>query len=579
MKIFLVLALFCPIFCLASFKNISVQPILKSLPDYTTGSSMMFARGYDSFKDDSSGLCVDFSQTQYDSSRTADSIQESVFKLELVESRYDLAKKIGVSAAASLKSGFSKASASVNYLNEQSLSTYSIYVLISAEVLTPIERIVGEDLKPGFIDFARSNPMAFRQKCGNEYVAAIQRGGVLYALLKLDTVDGSSYTQIKTSLRARVGTFKTAVDLERSISEATSNKSLQIFVHQIGGEAKSYPTNVADLLERVKDFSIEVAKKPTPLRSITVPYSQLKSYPIEATEFDTSVQESVLEYLNQLKFRLIEHRDNVNYILNNKSQFVEPNIQELQQRLDYVNSKLNEINLQTKQCLVNFANCKFPDDFKYIEYILPLRLENVTVDNQCKLRVNPVCGYIYKNAKGPECGVSAYKLAANSKCGVKSFKLKASAACEVALYKESAQAPCDVLRFNERKDAAICGSYEVGACALKVPPFLESLFATKNFRQGNNCRSIPNSCRHPSFGVEAYKTCRDKSFGVESYKECRAEEHGVEAYNECRDPEFGVEEYASCEHPSHEVIGLKQCKLQEYLDQESATIKYRTCQE
>lgn len=61
--------------------------------DYNTGSSMMFGRGYDSLSDDSTGKCVVLNRTEYDTSRTQDSIQESIFKFELIESRYDLAKK------------------------------------------------------------------------------------------------------------------------------------------------------------------------------------------------------------------------------------------------------------------------------------------------------------------------------------------------------------------------------------------------------------------------------------------------------------------------------------------------------
>ena len=546
--------------------------------DWNTGSSMMFGRGYDSFTDDSAGKCVILKTTQYDSSRATDSIQESVFKLELIESRYDLAKKIGVSAAASLKSGFNKGSASVSYLNEQSLNNYSIYILVSAEVLTPVERTMDEDLDRDFVDLARSQPKAFRQKCGNEYVAAIQRGGMLYALLKLDTVDSYSYTQIKSSLRAKVGTFKAAVDLERSIAEATSNKSLQIFVHQIGGEAKAYPTNVADLIERVKEFSLEVTRKPTPLRAITASYNQLKSYPIEGTEFDTAVQEGVFEYLNQLKFKLTDHRDNVNYILSNKSQFLSPQMNELQGRLDYVNKKLNEINTLTKTCLNNFEKCMYPENFNYIEYTLPERLEKAFADNQCKVRTNIACGAIYKVVRGPECGVGSYKLAAHPKCGVKAFNLGRSSACEVASYNTGSGPACGVARYNQRKSGEVCGWDDGGECTRRLPISVAGVFPVTP-RKGGSCFRIPRTCRHPSFGVEAYNSCSDSSFGVQAYQECRAPAHGVEAYNSCRDSEFGIEEYATCEHPTHEVVAIKQCKLLEFFDQESGVVKYKECKE
>ncbi|NUN04545.1 MAG: hypothetical protein HUU57_02175 [Bdellovibrio sp.] len=574
---------------LASTVSVEVfnKPSLSHIPqlttkstsvDYNTGSSMMFGRGYDSLSDDSAGKCVVLNRTEYDTSRTPDSVQESVFKFELIESRYDLAKKIGVSAAASLKSGFNKGSASVSYLNEQSLNSYSIYILVSAEVLTPIEHAMDEDLDLHFVDLARSHPKAFRQKCGNEYVAAIQRGGMLYALLKLDTVDSYSYTQIKSSLRAKVGTFKAAVDLERSIAEATSNKSLQIFVHQVGGEAKTYPTSVAELIGRVKDFSLEVTKRPTPLRAITTAYSHLKSYPIEATEFDTAVQEGVFEYLNQLKFKLTDHRDNVNYILNNKSQFIAPNLKELQGRIDYVNQKLNEINTLTRTCLNNFEKCLYPENFKYQEYNLPERLEKAFADNQCKIRTHLSCGAIYKVARGPECGVGAYKLAAHPKCGAKTFNLSRSAACPVAAYNTGRGPACGVARYNQRKNGEVCGTDDRGDCMRSLPIKVAGVFPVIP-KRGSACFSTPRTCRHPSFGVEAYNSCSDASFGVQAFQECRDPSHGVESFNSCRDPEFGVEEYATCEHPTHEVVAIKQCKLLEFFDLESGVVKYKECKD
>lgn len=554
----------------------SLQPSLYSYAPFTTGSSLMFGRGYDSFKDDTSGKCVIVKDSKYDPSRAADSIQESVFKFELIESRHDLAKKIGVTAAASLKSGFSKGSASVSYLNEQSVNSYSLYVLVSAEVLTPIERTIDEDLDPDYIDLATSNINAFRQKCGNEYVAAIQRGGLMYALLKLETADTHSYTQIKSSLRAKVGTFKAAVDLERSITEATSNKSLQIFVHQIGGEAKSYPTNIADLMERVKDFSIEVTRKPTPLRAITVPYEQLKSYPISATPWDTSVQEKVFEQLNQLKFRLTDHRDNINYILSNKSQFNSPNLPQLQASLNEIHRKMNDINEQTRKCLTNFQNCKYPENFDYIQIDLPERLEKANADNQCKVRINMACGAIYKVAQGPECGPRQFKLAEHPLCGVKTWKLASTDKCNPVTYKIGQGSVCGPTVYRMGTSKQYCGSEDAGSCLRRV--VVPGLKPSPNGPSGG-CISVAKSCRHPAFGVESVPSCRHPSFGAETFEQCRHESHGAETYNSCRLEAFGYEAYPACEHPTHDVIAVKQCKLLEYFDQESGIVKYKSCNE
>ncbi len=251
---------------------------------------MIFGTGYDSFKDESSGSCVDITKLQYDGDKLENTIQESIFKIDLIESSHELAKKLKITTSASLKVGFGRGSAAASYVDEQQLNQYSLYILVSAEVLTPSERSVGELLNADYIDLAKSNPDAFRLKCGNEYVAAVQRGGSFYGLLKLETADSTTYNQIKLDLRAKVGTFKTASELEKSVAEATRNKNLQIIIHHVGGKDNDYPINVEQLLRRITQFPSEITKNKIPLKVVTVPYTQLKNYPLQATAFDTSVR-------------------------------------------------------------------------------------------------------------------------------------------------------------------------------------------------------------------------------------------------------------------------------------------------
>lgn len=541
--------------------------------DYYTGTSMMFGHGYDSFKDDSSGKCVIVPATEYDETRTSNTIQESTFKLELIESKYDLAKRLGITATASLKSGFSKGSATVNYLNEQSLNQYSIYILVSAEILTPLERAKDEQFDSDYIDLARSNPKAFRTKCGNEYVAAIQRGGVFYGLLKLNTEDAASYTRTKASLRAKVGTFKAAVDLEQSISEATSHKSLQIFAFQIGGESLPYPTNVTELINRVKNFPAEVANRPVPIRSITAPYAQLKTFPIEASVFDTATQESVLDYLSQLRFKVTDHRNNVEFILNNKSQFQSFSQEELNKRIDYANEKINKINFLTKNCLNNFDKCQYPDDFQYQDILLPERLVKSIADQQCKLRTREECGYIYKVIADNACDVLNYNLGKGKVCGTQESAIPVT--CSKPIYKESSGAACGVKLYNQ-KTSLECGSEPRGECTRSMPIQILSFLGINDNEphRGSSCFDAPKTCRLEKFGVESYHTCRDQSFGIEVPSACS---QPTLEYKECRDPQFGVESYMACASPKHPIEGTRQCYLLETVDSETGILKYEAC--
>lgn len=549
--------------------------------DFNTGRGMDFGRGYDSFTDESSGACINYTGLAYDEDRTETSIQENIFKFELVESKYDLAKKLGVTASASLKSGFSRGSVSASYVEEQKLSQYSVYILVSAEVLTPPQRVVNETLDPYFVDLAATNPNVFREKCGNEFVATIHRGGLFYGLLRLDTEDSSSYNEIKASLRAKVGIFKGAADLERRILEVTQKKSFHIFVHQIGGESKANPTSIEELVERVQSFPIEVSQRRSPLRVVTVPYTQLRNYPIGPRPLDTAFQESVIDDLSRLRFRLTDEKNNIEYILNNPSQFATFEGSELNRRTDYLNAKLNLLHTATKRCFQNFENCAFPDSLGLEEFKLPQRLVKSKADLQCKPRVRSECGFIYKNTASPACKPKTFKVGSGEVCGVESYNVRSSNNCEPALYKTSSGAVCDVNLYKQGKSAVHCGSDLSGECTRFKPvdeAFADLKLGGMNLpRRGPSCRSEAKTCRNPAFGVESYKSCQHPSFGVETYKACEHSSHGIATFKQCRDVRFGVEEYQSCEDISHGVAGVKQCLLMETVDNETGGLKYEAC--
>lgn len=533
--------------------------------DVNTGRGLRLGLGYDSFKDDSTGICVKFPSGVYDENRLEDTNFENTFKLELIESKYDLAKKMGITASASIKSGWGKGSATASYLDEQKINKYSIYILVSNEVLIPSQTIQDELLDEDYKDLAISHPEAFRQKCGNEFVASIQRGGVLYGLLRLDTEDSNSFNQIKTSLRAKVGTFKAAVDFERSILEITQKKNFQIFFHQIGGQTRQNPTSIEELLERARQFPIEVSKRPIPIKAVTAPYYQLKNFPIGPTPFETSVQESVIEDLSRTRFKLTDEKNNIEYILENSKQFAQFNANDLLDRVEYLNQKINGVNVATKKCFANYDRCHFPEDLRLVAFELPQRMSIGSADFQCKIRTHEECGYVYKTLRSPACGVEAYNEQRDAICGVEEFNTAETEICGVETYKQSIGAVCGVERYKEGKGGP-CG-YEDMCWALRKSP-----------GGGDGCRSLPKTCRDPKFGIESYASCRHESFGVEKYKACSDPSHGPKTFKMCRSPKFGVASYKECEHISHGVVAVKQCKLFESVEQNTGILKYSRCE-
>lgn len=127
----------------------------------------------------------------------------------------------------------------------------------------------------------------------------------------------------------------------------------------------------------------------------------------------------------------------------------------------------------------------------------------LTLSSNTFARRVPECGVeSYNSRRDPICGVELYFETRSTYCAPELFNMGTSSACGVTIERKREIIPCE----SDRPKFDCYRTYE---------------------------RQIPNTCRHPSFGVEVYSSCRAPQHGVEQYLSCTNVSFGVASYKDC----------------------------------------------
>lgn len=120
-----------------------------------------------------------------------------------------------------------------------------------------------------------TDPVAFREQCGDYYVRGIIAGFKFYGVLKIDksAFDSfvSAHVNSDTSVEAMLATEKTTTDVKATLTTAFSRDSLTITEKaKGGGDTTLQATNLEELASDYRTFPKE--GKPAPIKVILAPY-------------------------------------------------------------------------------------------------------------------------------------------------------------------------------------------------------------------------------------------------------------------------------------------------------------------
>jgi hypothetical protein len=530
-----------------------------------------YGRGYNSLSGQKSGYCVLNKEP-----RTLipnNNGQKVYFEMSKISSSSELIKKLSLEASANIKFGIGDIGGKASFANESKINSYSIYLLIKIEVRNVAQSFENDiDLKPQAYQLLEKYPEVFFKRCGDEFVESITTGAEFYALLEIETKSQEDQKSVNAALK---GTFSVVFTADHQFSynllKILKDFSTKLRIYQAGGvngdkfkthridgtviEEIRLPQDPDELIAYAAGFSSKVTvENSQPIFATTTRYDQLLNIPPEKSFYEVNTKQDVLNYLAKIADRLKGDLVNLEYIVQNSTQFIAVDLDYLSQTRTGLSVELNKVIEYASKCIRDFK-CEYPTDLLNFSLNVP---ERKIGPQECETRKSKICGVQkYNTGRDLICGVEEYFSGEDASCGVELFVSARSERCNPEAYKTGSGAVCGVDHFNSKSDASICGMEEFRSCQ------------DGPLGIGHRChnRKRPKTCEHPTFGVASYKICSHPEFGISRYETCVHPGHGIEKYKSCPNAKFGIKTYKLCENQLFGVAEFNSCLLEKGKDQ------------
>lgn len=498
-----------------------------------------------------------------------DGIRSITYGISIIEDRRDFETSISFAGSAAFQGNSARAS----FSNSVKINEYSAQALVKVRVVTPPQVLANFALSRDAIGLIETdgNTDRFRRVCGNSFVVSIIRGGELNGFISIETRTRLEKQKIEAQVSGSYSGFSGDASTTSSFETLLDNRqtSAKYFVAGTSGQV-ALPENLQGLSAYTSKFPGEVFKNSTPYEFTVRSYERVLNFP-DVTLKIASDRSEILESLGSQRIRARSLLDNVDYIISNSEQFVEPDLAQLATDRQDLAKHLNAIVGLAQECLRSVDSCIF-----YETAIIRPRFPD-RKNTECRVARSELCGVeLYRTERSDACGDEQYNMGSGSICGVKAYKVARNPACNTELFAEKETASCGLGPNNDTNHIAI----------RDVPIDWPSQPAPGVSWDDHKWRLVYDACEKEGYGLHSgvpfwtvsnrigsatcdrYRSCRHESHGVaiiegvEQYRSCEHPSNG-KIYGECRNELFGVETYKSCRHASHTPELFKSCLILE----------------
>lgn len=481
-------------------------------------------------------------------------VKNTVFTLTLIKNKEELYEKVSSSSSAKGSYGVFNGGAKASFVREISWNYNSNYILVKATRTTYRESLANDKmlLTNESRNLLLDSRFKFLEACGSSFAQRIDFGGEIYGIIEIKSSTYDEKKKIEMSLEASgkflLGKASGKADYLQTIHKITSEYNTKVEFRHIGGRQIEVPTDVEALLTLSTKIEEIADSSPVPISIETRDYTTLANFEHDDINYETRIRQDNIDYAT---IKLQDARTlyaNILTVLEFPDKFKKFDQELLYKKLNYLDAKIIELKefINKSYSFLNEVDVtKLSLDLsltlpkkKTIKKDIFSKREDVKIPITCEVKRSPICGVEkYKAMKSSACSVAGVNTGTGPACGT-IYTTKASEFCGVQFYKLKADSICGVASYAQ------CHS---SSC-------------------GKNWDGSRKRCRHPSCGVEAYKSCRDKSFGVESYNTCSHPQHGIQGFLTCQHKDFGYN-FETCEHLSHGPDVYKACEVAKIGDQ------------
>lgn len=319
---------------------------------------MAFGVGFDSISGDVKGDCVLRTEPELP---TVGQGQEVSFFLELITDSAQLAKRLEVSASASLKLGVGGGSAKAKFVSEQKINSYSCFLLVRVVVNNPTKRIRDVRLADTARELlATGKESEFRRRCGDEFLVGITTGGEFIGMIEIESQDETDKKNISAKARASGLTWKASAEFDRAVENITAQRNTKVTLFRKGGTQASIPIELGDMIGQARDFPRLVAGGDAYAYSASFQNYEVLDLPPTANPIDVKQQAYVVERMAAEHMRYQNMLNNIEYVLDHPEQFEQFDRAALNAKADELRGALNKIVESASKCFDNYKMCQLP---------------------------------------------------------------------------------------------------------------------------------------------------------------------------------------------------------------------------
>lgn len=291
--------------------------------------------------------------------------QTILFSCHKTESVDDVYTQIGLSVDASASAGLFGGSDKFDFVQNKSLHSYSVFLVVSIRVSNATQHMLGEQLLPAAADLlAKGDNDHFIASFGDYYIKGIESGGEFFAIIEIQTTDWNDQNTISNSLDVAGFFGDGGAELQGNFTSkfqtVTQSRSLDISSYQKGGQGEGAKQKVTpgELLDKALNFANDAFTHPVPYRAELQDYVSLNP-PNPPNVIDIQNAKDVLQQLATNRNILLQFINDITFILSNPDQFDTPKAGvDLNALANQARATINEIKQAASSCMGDVRTCK-----------------------------------------------------------------------------------------------------------------------------------------------------------------------------------------------------------------------------
>ena len=224
------------------------------------------------------GLCIEFQEV-------ADLAEDRTLDLSRVLDKEQLNRELNVSVEFQIKALGAGGSAKAKYARSLEVKNEALNLAIIARVQQGARFVSAKPsvgavrLNSDALQLAKTNLREFVVRCGDAFVAAIQGGGELNALLSFSIASREERESVSASMAASGMTWSGSVKMSQTMKQYRESERLKILMHSSGGSGVPIPANETELLERLRNLPADAKAAPKPFSITLGRYDHLPNWP------------------------------------------------------------------------------------------------------------------------------------------------------------------------------------------------------------------------------------------------------------------------------------------------------------